>query len=143
MQFLEHFEIVQNAWRHFRFPYGSSHTFAYIWLYTAICKLLFFLGFRFGLYCVATRFSSLFEIFDFGNSRGSYFENLVFIVVFTQVVEICQLPAFSFGQIPKPLRLLGSFSPVPLGTYDSRYCSLSKLERVLNLPIRQPHLRPH
>ena len=32
----------------------------------------------FGLYCKATRFSLLFEIFDFGNSRGSYFEFMVF-----------------------------------------------------------------
>ena len=88
-------------------------------------------------------FVSIFSWFPFWSLFGLYFGNLVFIVVFTQVVEICQLPAFSFGQIPKPLRLLGSFSPVPLGTYDSRYCSLSKLERILNLPIRQPHLRLH
>lgn len=34
--------------------------------------------FGLGLYCKATRFSLLFEIFDFGNSRGSYFEFMVF-----------------------------------------------------------------
>lgn len=34
------------------------------------------------LYCEATRFSLLFEIFDFGNSRGSYFAFLSFGVTY-------------------------------------------------------------
>lgn len=65
-----------------RFPYGSPHYDTPEWLYRAVWECFFLYGFwscpLFGLYFKATRFSLLFEIFDFGNSRGSYFEFMVF-----------------------------------------------------------------
>lgn len=55
----------------------------------------FCMDFGLGLYCKATRFSLLFEIFDFGNSRGSYFE----FMVFKQGIRLFRRPAFLFVKV--------------------------------------------
>lgn len=94
MRNLAIYSKIQKARKDFQFPYGSPHHEAPEWLYRAVWEYFFLYGFwswsLFGLYCKATRFSLLFEIFDFGNSRGSYFE----FMVFKQGIRIfiCVLP---------------------------------------------------
>ncbi len=98
-------------------PVRVTISIAHIWLNKAVCELLFFARFGvwslFGLYC------------DF--------------LVFTQGKRSFRRPAFSFCQRTALLRLPDLSSPVLLGTYDSKYCSSLKLERVLNRPTPPPH----
>ena len=82
-------------------------------------------------------FVSFYFLPDFG--FGLYLVFIAIFLVFTQGEWSFRRPAFSFCQRTALLRLLGSFSPVLLGTYDSKYCSSLKLERVLNRPIPPPH----
>ena len=93
---LRHRPFTAESW--VRFPYGSPHYDTPKWLYRAVWECFFLYGFwswfLFGLYCKTTRFSLLFEIFDFGNSRGSYFE----FMVFKQGVRFFRRPAFLFYQ---------------------------------------------
>ena len=91
---LRHRPFTAESW--VRFPYGSPHYDTPKWLYRAVWECFFLYGFwswsLFGLYCKATKFSLLFEIFDFGNSRGSYFE----FMVFKQEIRLFRRPAFLF-----------------------------------------------
>ena len=93
---LRHRPFTAESW--VQFPYGSPHYDTPEWLYRAVWEIFILYGFGswslFGLYCKATRFSLLFEIFDFGNSRGSYFE----FMVFKQGVRLFRRPAFLFCQ---------------------------------------------
>ena len=89
---LRHRPFTAESW--VRFPYGSPTTFLSNGFTEPFGSVSFCTDFGLGLYCKATRFSLLFEIFDFGNSRGSYFE----FMVFKQGIRLFRRPAFLFCQ---------------------------------------------